>query len=630
MGINMIKNSIKQLLRTPFKTSLFLCLIMVAGMFLSLGGCLWVTNTLTIRAYEETFMTIGTVEQKATSIRQVNRWDAELKDYIKYQYSEYASILPLLMLSFEGADYIQMPEKRSFYGSYAPDYTLVNKDLLPNYRTLIAEISPLEDGIPNESMKIKINKVLLGDPIYEGINVWFCNHHQPDPEPLYKNKSYAVVLSSVSWAHGKQYEEAGGTVEGILEYGPWPLSSTQYASDGSKMVDLIPEDSLEKTSPYFEITDGFYDTEIGKRILNLVTGITMIHNSLPVTGTNATILLMPFYNGDAYIAEGRDILKEEYEAGDKVCLVSKTFAENNQLSLGSSVHLQLYYTHSKNPASTNYDKSGLVGYSSSQIVDVNGDLYSAFEDSQYIIAGIYDIAPGANKGSYSMGGNEIIVPMKSIENRDTYNIVSYGPMKGETTSFQIPNGTVEQFMTAWEKYGSDELEITFYDKGYSKLEAGLDNMKHMSQVLLVVGLLMIVFILLFFSHLFITKQKKRTAIERCLGMGKKECRNSLLIGILLILIIGGALGSGIGGVLSQQISAKNLNKSYYDTSYSSVADVSMEEGSQEHHVDIESVVMISLASMGLIILLGTVISIYKINQNLKCEPMKLLSEKKND
>ena len=624
----MIKNSIKQLFRTPFKTGLFLVLIMLAGMFFSLGSCLWIINSSTINAYEKNFSTIGTVEQRASSIRQEYDWDAQLKDYKQYQFSEYATILPISLLSFEGANYIQVPEKRSFYGSYAPEYKLVKDDILPINPILIAEISPLEDGIPDESMKVKVNKIIWGDSVYEGAEIWFCNHQQPNPEPLYKDKSYAVVLSNgASWAHGGKYEESGGTVMGTLEYSPWPLSSTQYAPDGSKLPDLVPEDSLEKTSPYFEITEGFYDTEIGIKIQNLIAGNKMIQKSLPVNGTNATILLMPFYNGDAYITEGRDISAEEYVAGDKVCLVSKVFAQNNDLILGSMVHLQLYYTNSSYPARTNYDISGMVGYSSGQVVDANGDLYSVFEDSQYRIMGIYDIAPGASTGKYSMGGNEVIVPMKSIENQDKYNIVRYGPMKGETTSFQIPNGTIEEFMIAWEKYGTDELEITFYDKGYSKLKTGLDNMKHMSQLLLVVGLLMIIFILLFFSHLFITKQKMRTAIERCLGMEKKDCRRSLLIGIVLILLVGGMLGSIAGGILSQSISAKNLNKNYYDTAYSSVADVSIEEISQENQMDLLLIFVISLSSMGLIVLLGTTISVYKINQNLDCEPMKLLSEK---
>jgi len=338
---------------------------------------------------------------------------------------------------------------------------------------------------------------------------------------------------------------------------------------------------------------------------------------------------MPFYNGDAYISSGRDICEDEYKDGKQVCLVSRNFADNNSLTIGSMVHLQFYYTNSKYAAGQVYRLNG-SGMEQMLPIDVNGNALSVFEDSQYTIVGIYDIASGAVQGSYSMGGDEVIVPMNSIKNKDTCNIMEYGPMKGYTTSFQIPNGSVEHFLSDWEKYGTDELEITFYDMGYSQIKYGLENMKHMSIALLVVGFLMVIFLLLFYSHLFITNQKERTAIERCLGMEKKKCRKSLLSGMLILLLVGSILGCCLGGVLSQRIFVANLNQVYYDSSYSSVADVKTKE---VHKVESENTVVIlytTLAVVIFIILLGTAISISKIDHNLKSEPMKLLSEKRDE
>lgn len=621
----MIRYSIKQILRTPVKSFFFLLLITVAGIFLSLGSVLWITNSSNIRAYEETFITIGTVEQRASSIKQTVVWDAERKDYSLWQDAEYHTILPVSLLFFEGANYIKEPEKRSYYGSYAPEYNLVSKNNNLTQTVVAAvEISPLQDCIPNESVQVRVNKVLLGDSSLEGTTIWFCVHDQPEPESLYKEKSYAVFLNLQHEAHGDNYEKLEGIEGRNREYIPLAPLSTQYEPDGTSMKDLLTEDSL-----YFEVNQGFYNTDIGRRFLNLAKGYAMLKRTQPVTGTNATILLMPFYNGDAYISEGRDIQEEEYENGEHVCLVSKKFAENNQLSIGNSVHLQLYYTNSRNSASQNFLQNGNVGINFN-IIDIKGDAFSVFEDNLYTIVGIYQISSGAEQGSYSMGGDEVIIPIGSIENRDKCNILAYGPMKGNTTSFQIPNGTVEQFMAAWEKYSSGELEIVFYDMGYSELKYGIENMKHMSLILLVVSLLMIVFLLLFYSHLFIARQKERTAIERCLGMGKPKCRISLLSGILMILLFGSALGCGIGGVVSQHISTENLNKVYYDTYYSSVVDVEMEEEAQEGTGDEVVALAVSLTSMGLIVLLGIVISINKINRNLKCEPMELLSEKRID
>lgn len=147
--------------------------------------------------------------------------------------------------------------------------------------------------------------------------------------------------------------------------------------------------------------------------------------------------------------------------------------------------------------------------------------------------------------------------------------------------------------------------------------------------ILVIGLLMVIFLLLFYSHLFINNQKVRTAIERCLGVSKKNSKRSLIFGITLLLFLGSTIGCSMGGFLSRYISAENLNRIYYDSSYSNIADVEIKETILEERENMIVVFITILVSTTFIILLGGLISNYKINQNLKMEPMKLLSEKRN-
>ena len=58
-------------------------------------------------------------------------------------------------------------------------------------------------------------------------------------------------------------------------------------------------------------------------------------------------------------------------------------------------------------------------------------------------------------------------------------------MRGATTSFQIPNGTIQEFMDKWDRQGIEDLKITFYDKGYSQLKEGIENRMLMSWIFLV-------------------------------------------------------------------------------------------------------------------------------------------------
>ena len=100
--------------------------------------------------------------------------------------------------------------------------------------------------------------------------------------------------------------------------------------------------------------------------------------------------------------------------------------------------------------------------------------------------------------------------------------------------------------------------------------------------------------------------------------------------MLILLLVGSILGCSLGGVLSQHIFVANLNQVYYDASYSSVADVKTKDVLKVESENTVVILFTALAAIVFIILLGTVISISKINHNLKSEPMKLLSEKRDE
>ena len=102
----------------------------------------------------------------------------------------------------------------------------------------------------------------------------------------------------------------------------------------------------------YEVTDGFYETEIGRRYLEVADMDYIIKESQPVVGTNSTDLLPSFYDGSAWLYEGRYPTTEEYAQGSEVCLVPKEFADNNNLSVGDQVITRLYFTDAKKtPAS---------------------------------------------------------------------------------------------------------------------------------------------------------------------------------------------------------------------------------------------------------------------------------------
>lgn len=622
-----MKNSLRQMARTPVRTVLFLVLMVVAALLLTLGTCIWLKGNRTMARYEDRFMTIGTVRQVPDSFEQTLQWNAETKDYDVRKYAQYSSYYTPEDMLFKEAEYIAGPEQRAFYISYGPEYLMYGVSLNPSALSkgsLVAEFSPMEDCIPDETVKIKITKVIGGDQRMEGVVDNFCDHMNPNPEMLYQDKTYAAILNTYLYIHGSMYDELMKSKNEVhigLEYIPDSLETGLRLPDGS-----FPEDPFRGGQEIFEVTDGFYETDAGRRLLNLAQSEGIWRQCQPVTGTNKTCLLMPFYNGQAYLCEGRDISEEEYASGSKVCLAPKTFMENNGLSLGDQVKVQLLYTDTHINAGRKFWLDGSVGFYSG-LVDEAGEPLQVFESSEYEVVGIYDVTISGTESIFDPGADELIVPMESIEARDGRNLVACGPMTDATSSFQIPNGSIDTFLKGWTGYGTDKLEITFYDMGYSQLKAGIDNMKKISLCLFAAGMVLTVLLLFFFSHLFITGQAQRTAVERSLGMRAAQCRWSMLSGFALLVIIGAVVGSAAGVRISGNISVVNAGESYYETTYTvgltnTDNEIVVEEAEDSVSPALWSTLFIAAAGVG--------IAWVKMDRSLRREPMQLLSKRQEE
>lgn len=619
-----MKNSLKQMMRTPVRTILFLILIIFASLLMTLGVCIRSKANQTMAQYEDRFMTIGTIRQIPDSFEQTLLWNAETKDYDVVKKAQYSYFRTPEDLLFPEAEYLTKPEQRAFYISYIPEYLTRYQVQNPNeiiMSSLIAEFSPIEDCVPDESVQIKITKVIGGDPRLEGMVDFFCDHRNPNPEPLYKNKTYIAILDHGLYIHGKAYEEKMKSKNEVhigLEYIPGSLETGIFLSDGSR-----PEDPFRDGQQIFEVTDNFYDTDVGRRFLNLAQSEGIWQHCQPVTGTNYTNLLMSFYNGQSYICEGRDISEEEYTNGSKVCLAPKAFMENNGLSLGDAVKVQLLYTDTEKNAGRKFRLDGGISFYGG-LINEAGELLEVFETSEYTVVGIYDTTISGEDNIFDPGADELIVPMESIKARNSKNLVACGPMTDATSSFQIPNGSIDKFLENWTACGIENLELTFYDGGYSQLKAGIETMINLSFFLLAVGVILTVLLLFFFGHMFITKQAERTAVERALGMRKPQCRWSILSGFILLLLLGSIIGSLAGAGISDEFSVENAEEKYYDETFTAGI------VNENNQIDVEepnATGFSAVFSILFIFVAGTGIAWMKMNGSLKREPMELLSIK---
>lgn len=606
----LLKNSVRQLWRMKGRAILFLLLLVFSSALCSIGRGFLLINQEKMEAYEDSFMTIGTVEQKADQVKERMIWDAEIQNYHIYNVSVYDSYVPLSVLDFEGAAYLSGPERRCFYGSYMPEYEMYGMGMSLSE---IVEGSPVEDAVPDHPIPFKVSRVLAGQGgIREGHVISFCDHYHSESEMLYADKTYVM---SLTYSPGHEDQKA---FEGDYpsEYIPFPvLGSTQVDVEGNKVPDEVDEEHFCD-----EVTEGFYDSPMGRRWVNIVGTWDHLRHTFPVTGTNDIYLMMAFYNGSAYISQGREFTKGEYARGDRVCLVSEYFANRAGLEIGDELPLALQYANYRRTAGRAFATNSAAAFT---LVNAEGEIYPVFEKGNYKIVGMYGGQAGT-RDEYGLGYNEIIIPSRSVKNSDADNILESGPMMGSNTSFCIENGTIDEYMEKWSRLQIPNVEITFYDRGYSELETNINNMKYIARLLIVMGVTMVLMVLGYFSWLFILKQKERTAVERSLGFRKWQSFVSLFSGIFLLILVGSICGSMAGSFLSGEIAEKIEKKEYYDKTFGNSMGMDAEEREEASYGQTDPLKAAAECALA-VVAAGTATAAAGICANLRKEPMQMLA-----
>lgn len=620
---------VKQQLRMKISSIACFSLLLMAVTVLVIGVNLWAINEENIRNYESTFTTIGLVEQTSDNMKISESWDAGLKQYIPYGEITTDTFLPESVLDFEGANYIIPPKQRPYYWADWSGYIVRKQDEQQlahelNANGEIAIFEPVENSVPTEPMRINLIEHLWGDSIPADYR-WLCDHYTEHPGMLQAGKRYIAWWWNGPFEHPTR-TEANQSAGSESRLNP-PPDGGQFTRQGVP----FPAESHRDIN-WEEVTEDFFTSKAWLEWKSLMEAYDRVSNTVLVLPVERTKLLLPFYQEEAPFREGRDITDEEYDAGELVCLLPYKLAQRNKLKVGDTVELPLYLADYRyEPSKVFMPGNGMAGGSSDipyTLLNAKQEPYPVFESNTYRIVGIY--TPKGGQSMLTTGlelpDNGIIVPQKSIKNSDENNIAAVGPMQPGTTSFQIPNGTIRQYMERFNKLGITNLEITFYDGGYEELKAGMDDVKSIGTLLAVSGAGAVIATVLFFVLLSVQRQKGRTAIERSLGVTKNQCRISLLSGLLVVTLPGVALGSIIGAVVTDRVFAEvnHAVSETFNTAFSNWV----------NHANVTKEVVLSGASpiVALWIALAVTLfilfmSLVTIQRNLRAEPLEVLNRR---
>lgn len=647
-----ISMSIRQLLRTPVKTILFVLLLAIVTVMLVLGSMLYLQTQAHIEAVEEQFTTLGMVTQRSSSTQTVTRefGCGVSKTAI---YDVYDELIPVDVLNFEGADYIRPPEERIFYlgrigvegnaGVRALKFIERNTDIDD---PMLVELEALEDSAPNVPTSMRIIQQKYGYNLQDA-TVALCQHYASEPMDIQIGKKYMAVIRR---EYCPEHE--------VNEYFPLPaLYSSQYRSDGTPMEGDAPSFHL-----FYQNEDGSFVTSHtpGGSSLELERAELMMQceeddnfsmsawvawiqalmkwDTYYPTITTGSLELVPSYQSKRMkIKDGRAITQEEFDEGAHVCMIPESWnTTNNQFCPGESSYVEFPISVTlKNYPASKFDALGDESFFEHySFFDSDGKTYVTFAGGAYQIVGTFTMdLEGLDTGDIDLAENCMIIPAKSLGDRQQENIAYFGAMTGTYVSFQIPNGTISEFDRKFHETvpEADQLEITYSDNGYEQVMPPLERTRTAALLLCAVGVAAAVAVIVLLLYFFITRERRRTAIERGLGMTKRQCRVSLIAGILALALVGTILGSTLGAVM---VSTVDLNSNAGQESSYSVYRTKFSDWTNKWNqvIEVQNVQPVPILALTIGIPLGLlvlifVLSLVMIGFNLRVEPIMILGGK---
>lgn len=620
-----MRKSLKQLLRTPVKTAIFFLLILAVSVLLTFSSVLYMESTQHITAMEGQFTTLGTIEQPLLSSVTTNVW-ASCYGRMGFTEDRYAEGISLDELDFPEAEYVTNPETRPYF--LAEQSELVHSESFSG-RYTVAEFTVLDVPAEYGAVRVRVEAVhctpeTADEKLRVGDEITVCLCTCPEEMRDVPQVGVKYIASLFRWVvrcavHGTETEYH------VMEK---PYTS-QYNADGTRReTTALP--TIQHTAEargIDEVSADFWQTENGERWENWIAFQKSQRNLFYVTPTAGLQMLPVFQSRKASITEGREITREEFQNGARICVVSEELLSKNRLTIGDTITLPLRYSMYK--ADTDYISQNQFDFSP---LNADGEAYDVFWEAEYTVVGAYRVVEKtAVYGTGELPRDLIVIPDSSVEATDVENIVSFGPMHHTTTSFELPNGSIAKFDAALRTAvpSVEELDISYNDNGFENIMSSLRELRTISILLFVIGVTAAFLIVVLLLYFFIVKQKKRTAIERSLGMSKAQCRVSLMAGILVLALVASVIGVGVGSALLQadllndtaQLDAEEIDMTFSTWMQESTA-VSISETNVPIGVYALSPTVLCAVIFGLSLML--------VNQNLKIEPILLLSRKESN
>ena len=342
----------------------------------------------------------------------------------------------------------------------------------------------------------------------------------------------------------------------------------------------------ENYRPITEYYEGFWDTPIGRYYQQSAQASDFAGNSLTAITTSDLSMIPAWSNGYITLKNGRLFTQEDYDQGNRVCLISQDLLERMDWEIGDTLDLSFYETAYTLSFSVKNQFSTFYPYLYDSLEDVSSGMATTlprdhvFDENTFTIIGTYDgnvywREEHDSDFQRSMHWLMMLVPERSVQNQPTPKLSPYH------TTLRIEPLMVQKFLAAAQSSGLMEeqeygyqMGLTVDDHGLSKMVAGLESLQQISRLTLVLSVVTAGLAVLVLAIVHLLQSRRQVAAMRSLGMRRAPAAMCLLVGILLAGLLGAAAGGAIGGALSARVTQRIVDTAQeesLDASFSAAA-----------------------------------------------------------
>ncbi len=480
-------NSIKNITRSGAKSALFFLLICILTVAFSLGLNVWISVGSYLNQCEAEYTTIGLLEYMGADYPDESVYDEGLHDMIgSFDFS-----------AITNNENVKQWDASARAVGYVDGFTRTDT-LMPFRQAAVLVVGDIGRFDGN---------------MYSGvvIDALYSFKDMKGKLIIFDDFGFTFEEDHIYVLNGEYY--SGRTAYPYLLVHPFSSAATKAA--GIK---------ADETTMSADVTgkDGEYSISPGNVFMQIAETYRVLNNSVSVYATSALDSLFPFQQQALYITKGRKFTQQEYESGERVCVVSEQFAEKCGVDVGSEIQLSAAVL-ADSPAYETYWAG--TGFSSVQTYTIVGIANTTTEYAHAVFIPINDdVHYSANSIGYTIG------------------------------QALLKNDGADAFYSEIAPQLPDRVRLTIYDQGYSAVAKPFEDILRIAVIVTCVTGLLCIAVIAMFGFLFVYRQRDASEIMIQLGAGRARVCRYFLYGSGLIGLFSAGAGAAAGYKLSGFVS----------------------------------------------------------------------------